>query len=209
MGALIAAFSEEQAARLTRVTVSQLRYWDKTHFFSPTFPSDATVGRVYAFHDILSLRVLNALRNQFGVPLPHLRAVKERLAHLAEDRWTGTKLWVLNKKVVWQDPHTAQPQEVLSGQYVVPVDLGVVLEDTVRDVREMNRRSTEDVGHVAKSRFVSHNEPVIAGTRIRVRAIKRFHEAGYTVDQIMQEYPDLTEEDVRAALEYAPIRAAA
>jgi len=49
---------------------------------------------------------------------------------------------------------------------------------------------------------VSHNRPVIAGTRIPTSAIKSFNDAGYTVDEIIEEYPDLTPEDVKAALDY-------
>ena len=53
------------------------------------------------------------------------------------------------------------------------------------------------------------NDPVIAGTRIRVRAIERFIGAGFTVDQILDEYPDLKRSDVEAALEYGDRRAVA
>jgi uncharacterized protein (DUF433 family) len=98
---------------------------------------------------------------------------------------------------------------VVSQQYMVPVDLADVVTSTKRDVRELTRRPSEKVGHVEKSRFVNHNDPVIAGTRIRVRAIKRFNEAGYTVEQILEEYPDLTAADVQAALDYGDQRAAA
>jgi uncharacterized protein (DUF433 family) len=41
---------------------------------------------------------------------------------------------------------------------------------------------------------------VIAGTRIPINAVKDFHAAGYSTDQIIKEYPDLTAEDVEAAL---------
>lgn len=44
--------------------------------------------------------------------------------------------------------------------------------------------------------------PVIVGTRIPARAVKSFHAAGYTVDDIRREYPDLTVEQVEAAIAY-------
>jgi uncharacterized protein (DUF433 family) len=43
---------------------------------------------------------------------------------------------------------------------------------------------------------------VIAGTRIPVATIKRFAEDGYSVDQIRQEYPSLTEVDIKAAIKH-------
>ena len=44
--------------------------------------------------------------------------------------------------------------------------------------------------------------PVIAGTRITVRAIKSFGRAGFSVDHILQEYPKLTRDQIKAALSY-------
>ena len=57
---------------------------------------------------------------------------------------------------------------------------------------------------VSKSRNVNHNVPVLAGTRIPVRAIQRFAEDGYTVEQILVEYPSLTAKDVKAAIAHGP-----
>lgn len=206
MGAIdnvIAAFSEEHTSKLTGITRSQLRYWDRTNFYRPSYAEDnrrVAFSRVYSFMDIVTLRVLNVLKNQFGVSLQHLREVSEKLSHLAEDRWTGTRLWVLKKKVVWQEPGTSLPQEVVSGQYVVPVVLEEVISDTKRDVAMLNKRDDAKYGVIERSRFVNHNAPVIAGTRIPVSAIKSFAEAGYSNAQIIREYPDLTEKDVEAAL---------
>ena len=41
---------------------------------------------------------------------------------------------------------------------------------------------------------------MIAGTAIQVASIKAYADAGYTVQQIIEEYPTLTERDVEAAL---------
>ena len=208
MGAMqkvIAAFSEEHAERLTGITRSQLRYWDRTRFYIPSYAEDdrsIAFSRVYSFRDIVALRVLNLLRNDHHVSLPHLRKVREKLGHLAEERWTGIKLYVFNKRVVWHEPGTKKPQEVLSGQYVVEVALQVIIADTKRDVEKLNRRDDSQHGVIVRSRFVSHNTPVLAGTRIPVNAIKRFAEAGYNTAKILKEYPDLTEKDVEAALAY-------
>lgn len=46
-------------------------------------------------------------------------------------------------------------------------------------------------------------KPVIRGTRIMVRNILGMVAGGYTVERILASYPDLTREDVNAALEYA------
>jgi uncharacterized protein (DUF433 family) len=50
---------------------------------------------------------------------------------------------------------------------------------------------------------VCSGKPCIRGTRIMVRNILGMFAGGYTLEQVLQEYPELTREDVVAALEYA------
>jgi uncharacterized protein (DUF433 family) len=50
---------------------------------------------------------------------------------------------------------------------------------------------------------VCSGKPAIRGTRIMVRNILGLVAGGYAVDRILQTYPELTKEDVSAALEYA------
>jgi uncharacterized protein (DUF433 family) len=46
-------------------------------------------------------------------------------------------------------------------------------------------------------------KPVIRGTRIMVRNILGMIAGGYTVERILTSYPELTSQDVSAALQYA------
>lgn len=210
---IISAFSEEQTERLTGVSKTQLRYWDRTDFYHPSYAEEnrrLPFSRIYSFKDIVALRVLNVLRNQYNVSLQHLREVSVRLSHLEDDRWTGIKLWVLDRRVVWQEPDTELPQEIVSQQYVVTtLELQRVVADTKRDIQTLNGRSRSKVGKLEKSRYVNQNATVVAGTRISVDAICRFSEAGYSVEQIMEEFPGLTEKDIAAALEHKKDRSAA
>lgn len=50
---------------------------------------------------------------------------------------------------------------------------------------------------------VCSGKPVLKGTRIMVKNIIGMVAGGYTVDRILQAYPELTREMVQAALEYA------
>jgi uncharacterized protein (DUF433 family) len=50
---------------------------------------------------------------------------------------------------------------------------------------------------------VMFGKPVIAGTRITVEHILRLLGAGDTVQEIIEDHPHLTEEDIRAAQTYA------
>lgn len=50
---------------------------------------------------------------------------------------------------------------------------------------------------------IHHGEPCIRGTRIPVRMLVGSLADGLTADQIVAEYPQITREDVFAALAYA------
>jgi len=101
---IISAFSEEDAERLTGVTVRQLRYWDRTRFFVPSLADEnrrQASSRIYTFRDVVCLKILNTIRNESKVPLQHLREVKEKLEHLGEDVWAKTTLYLLNRRVIF------------------------------------------------------------------------------------------------------------
>jgi DNA-binding transcriptional MerR regulator len=200
---IIRAFSEDSVKRLTGLTTSQLRYWDRTEFFAPEYADPnrkAAYSRLYSFRDIVALRTLSVLRNQYSVPLQHLRKVAQKLSHLGYDLWTNTTLYVLNRKVIFHEPGTDVPQEVVSGQYVIGLLLKTIISDTTKDVEKMRRRDPNKIGQIERSRYVNRNAWVVGGTRIPTAAIRRFKEAGYTEEQIMSEYPDLTLRDIKAAL---------
>lgn len=201
---VVRAFSEEHVEQLTGLTLARLRYWDRTDFFVPSFADEnrrLAFGRIYSFKDIAALRVISALRVRFNIPLQELRRVADKLRHLGDDLWTKTTLYPFNKTVVFKEPETELPREIVSGQYIsASIDLSVVLSDTKSAVAKLNERPEEKIGRVERSRHVRHNAYVIAGTRIPTASIKRLRDAGYTVAQIIREYPDLTQRDVEAAL---------
>ena len=119
---IVSAFTEDDVERLTGVTKRQLRYWDRDGFFVPSLAykdRSRPYSRLYSFRDVVSLRVLNAIRNEARVPLPHLREVKEKLRRLGDDIWSKTTLFVLNRRVVFANPETDGLEEIVSGQCVL------------------------------------------------------------------------------------------
>jgi len=55
---------------------------------------------------------------------------------------------------------------------------------------------------------VCAGKPTIRGTRILVRNILGMVAGGYTVERVLDAYPELSQDDVQAALEYAANAAA-
>lgn len=201
---VVSAFTEEQAERLTGVSVRQLQQWSKTAFFIPSLSRESRrpYGRIYSFRDLVCLKVLNGLRNESKVSLQHLRQVKTGLAHLGDDAWAKTTLYVLNRRVVFDNPETGGKEEIVSGQGVLQIPLKVVHTNMEQAVKDLRKRDRTTIGKITRKRGVVGSRPVIAGTRIPVSIIKEFHKAGYSIKDICKQYPALTENDVRAAIKH-------
>ncbi|PIB80817.1 DUF433 domain-containing protein [Mycobacterium celatum] len=50
---------------------------------------------------------------------------------------------------------------------------------------------------------IVHGRPVVRGTRMRVADVLALLAAGSSVAEILEDYPYLTEDDIRACLQYA------
>ncbi len=198
---VIGAFGEEAASKLSGLTIGQLRQWDRDGFMRPSYAASERHlphSRIYSFRDIVSLRVLGQLRNKLKVPRQELRRVSRCLAELGETKWIATTLYVLGKRVVFDDPRTGQRREIVSGQRVFDIPLRVAISDTKDAISKLNHRDRSQIGHVVQGKFIQQNEPVLEGTRISAAAIRRYFEAGFSDHEIILEYPSLTLEDVKA-----------
>ena len=204
----IAAFTQEQVVRLTGVSQRQLRYWAKDGFFVPGLPTENGSGEVfpfYSFRDLVCLKVISSIRNEGKISLQELKATKDRLRHLGDDMWAKTTLYILGKRIVFENHATGSKEEASTGQGVLPIALKVVTGKMEEAVLAMRQRRTGTIGHVEKQRGVMQNQPVIAGTRIPVRSIQAFAKAGYTVPEIIRQYPGLEPNDIEAARAYKDV----
>ncbi len=59
------------------------------------------------------------------------------------------------------------------------------------------------MGRIVTNREILGGKPIIKGTRISVEFILELLASGVAEDEILQDYPHLTKEDIRACLEYA------
>jgi uncharacterized protein (DUF433 family) len=205
----ILAFSAKQVCRLTSLSTSQLRYWDKTNFFSPEYADEYGVGsfnRVYSFRDIVGLYAIGLLRKKYKFSLQELRSISDYLYRFHETPWSSLALHVSGRELVFRDPNA--PDTFIStrpkGQGLLPFTIAfeAVAQHVERKVARLRVRRRSEIGKIGKNRLVMNNAPAIAGTRIMTSAIWNFHEAGYDTDAIIEEYPRITAADVRAALEF-------
>lgn len=202
---VIVAFTAEQVSQLTGLSDHQLRYWDNTGFFKPSLSAESKkpYGRIYSFRDVVGLRAIAIMRNTYGIPLQGLRKLGGWLAEHFDQPWSTLHFYVAGREVYFDDSSDGtrragrQPD-----QTVITIAMDDVAEVTAQDADKLRRREADEIGRIVQHRYVSHNSPVIDGTRIRTEAIWHFHDAGYDSDAIIEQYPRLTKEDVDAALDY-------
>lgn len=200
---LLSIFSADQVSRLTGLSLKQLRYWDETGFFSPAYAGrpHTPFNRTYDFQDLVGLRAIAIMRKGHHVPLSELRRVGRWLAD-HRDHWSGRTFYVGGQKVFWDDEGgghrigTRPP-----GQAVMPIAMDQVDADMRASIARLRRREPDQVGQVVQRRYLVSNKPVIAGTRIPTDAVRKLHEAGYDRASIRREYPQLTDQDIDAALD--------
>ncbi len=89
-----------------------------------------------------------------------------------------------------------------SGQHVLELNVEGIPAEITRNIPDALERDHSQLGMITRNRYVQHNKPIIAGTRIPTSSIWSFHRAGFSDQQIIDEYPHLTREDVRAAIAF-------
>lgn len=201
---VVSAFSADQVHRLTGLSVHQLRDWDTSGFFAPSFAAEkrrTPYSRIYSFDDVVGLRTLKILRSEHRIPLPQLRKVAKKLMEYAGKPWSELTLYVLNGEVHYLNPQTLKVEGAVTGQYASLVPISNVVEEMREKANRLRRRADEQKGKIERHRFVVHNQPIVAGTRIPISAIRNFADAGYTHEQIRRQYPSLSTADIQAALE--------
>lgn len=201
---ILSAFTEEQAARLSKVSASQLAYWDRTDFFKPGLADEnrrLKFSRNYTFQDIVGLRAIGTLINDYGVSVRYLRKVREHLRK-PQDVWASTTLYIFGKKVYLEEPSSENFREPVSGQMSLRhLPLQRVVDNVRADILQLQQRRVDKTEIVSSDRFIQRNAPVIAGTRVPLSTIKAYVDEGFTQEDILSEFPSLTRSDINNALE--------
>ncbi len=200
---IIRFFGAEHVQRLTGLSAFQLREWDKAGFFAPQYAHEnrrVAAARVYSFQDLVGLRTLAVLSKTHRISLPELKKTAKRLSQWSRTPWSSLTLYVLNREVHFQNPETGDIEGAISGQLAVAIPLEDVLADMCAEADRLAKRPRGSIGSLDRRKFRMHNAWCIAGTRIPVSAIYNFTDAGYAPEAIIEQYPDLTIKDVKAAL---------
>jgi uncharacterized protein (DUF433 family) len=201
---VIRAFREAAVLRLTGLTKRRLQYWDEHDFVRPSLAAGQGRGhrRLYAFGDLVDLRVASGLRRE-GASLQRIRRVVEHLRTLSyEHPLTELKVWACEGDVYFEEAHTVRagrrPEQVLAS-YAVPVQ--AIVDQLGAEIAKLDRRLP---GHVERRRATLGHQLVFKGTRIPVSSVQRLRQDGVSDAEILDLYPALTPADLTAAGEEAP-----
>ena len=183
---VIRAFGPDHVIILTGLSKTQLRYWDQIGFFRPKYAAEdrsAPYSRIYSFKDVVGLRTLAILRKEHMVSLQHLRWVAKTLSNYDQSLWSEIKLFVLGRRVYFKGP-TEDTAINVDGQLALIILLKDVIDDIEHKTKQLRERAPDQYGKIDRHRLVLRNAWVVSGTRIPTGAIKDFHDAGYSINQI-------------------------
>ncbi|MCU0281428.1 MAG: MerR family transcriptional regulator [Acidimicrobiia bacterium] len=157
---VLEGFSAQQACRLTGCTSHQLRYWDRVNLVRPTL--QRTGGRpgrrrLYAFRDLVALRVVKSLLDN-GMSLQRVRRAWDYLRRTADmERHLAEVRLITDGHSIFRV--ASNDEEVIDalrdGQLAFFVAIGEITREVAEDVTrfeldrdqflEMLRRVEDDV----------------------------------------------------------------
>lgn len=189
----------ETAARLAGLSLRQVDYWAETGLLAPTTDRRLSPGnrvRLYGFVDLLALLVAAELKSR-KVSLQHIRTIVDHLRSRGYDSpLTELKFATLKGRVYFQHDDGSWEGDIRPDQLVMHEVLN--LRPLRQRIESATRRRDDQIGQVERRRGVKGSKPVIAGTRLPVETVRRYLEAGRTIEQIVESFPVLTPADVEA-----------
>lgn len=203
-------YTEEQAARLAHISLTQIRYWDNTAFFQPSIAYEdrkAAFSRIYSFGDVVALRVLGKLRNQHDVPLQHLRRVRDKF-QMPQSAWADEEIFVNKKRVYFKNERGTFVNSETNEETLPSIPLPKVIAEISTEAKSMNIRSMQAIATKTRRQNVARRAEVFQGTRIPIDTVKEYFQEGLGIDDILNDYPTLTRDDVQAAIRWLGIAAA-
>ncbi|MBA2290238.1 MAG: DUF433 domain-containing protein [Chloroflexia bacterium] len=198
------ALDSDKISRLTGIPKSTLTHWERTGIYTPSFvdPVRKTpFRRIYSFRDAVSLRTLSKLRRDLKVPLAEICKAGQYLSQFYDSPWSELRFGVVDRRLVFWDPKRGRWMGH-SGQEVLELNVEGIPQEIESSLPSVLERDPAQYGQITTNRYVHHRKPIIAGTRIPTSTIWSFHRKGFTIEDILKDFPHLTEDDVKAAIEY-------
>lgn len=201
---VIKAFTLEQAATISKVSKRRAVYWARHGIVVPSVAYDVDHiphHYLYDFVDLVGLRTLGMLRDEYTLSLQQLRKAHRYLREHADRPWSELRFWVRGKELLFTDPASGSLVSAdRPGQTAVAIELEPVAQSVEKAAQALSRRQPADIGKTDRRRTIQGNRLLVKGTRVPVESIVSLAEDGYSAKRIVQSYPSLTLADVEQVL---------
>ncbi len=192
----------EKAITISGLSRRQVNYWAETGLVTPSVDVQLNPGRrvrLYGFADLLALTIAAELRTKHGLSPQYIRRIVEHLQSRGYDHpLTQLVFAVVQNTLYFQHPDGGWEGGLRPDQLVEHRVLD--LKPLRRQIAERSRRDTGLSGRVERRRGTLGHKLVFAGTRIPVDTVIEYLEAGRSVEEVLQAFPDLTRDDIDAAV---------
>lgn len=209
------SFNSKAVVKLTRLTMRQVDYWDRTHFIKPSVKeaSGYGTGRLYSFEDIVQLKVAKTLIDK-GVSLQKIRKAINYLKKnfpdikkpLAEMRFLtdGETIFVLADK----------KEKILDtlrrGQMVFALAIGELIEELKSEVEKINRNKKYKIFVKGTSyEVVLHPDTEEGGFWVECPSLTGCSSQGDTVEEALEMIKDAIKGHLEVEAERKKKKAAA
>jgi len=201
--------------KLVGLTQRQIDYWDRSHFIKPTVKeaSGYGTGRLYAFTDIVQLKVAKTLKDK-GVSLQKIRkSISYLKTHfpdmkkpLAEMRFLtdGETIFVLTKD------NKAILDTLARGQLVFTLAIGEIIEQLKGEVKNITQdRKYKVIVKGKPYEVILHTDAEDGGYWVECPSLPGCSSQGDTVEEALEMIKDAIKGHLEVAAEKKKKRAAA
>lgn len=189
-------YSIDIATQIGGISRGQAASWAKNGTFVPSilyWTESRPYSYLYSFSDLVALRIVSILRDQYGVTLSNAYTAAKHIQDTPDIPWSEMRLWVSDRHVFQSNPGD-------DNGYLI--ELAPIAAAVQEEADKLWYRNPADYGKVERKRNVMHGALVVKGTRIPVSTVVALVDAGWDIDRIRRGYPTLQPEDIRGVMQY-------
>jgi uncharacterized protein (DUF433 family) len=155
----------------------------------PPKPTPGTGTKVFSYREMFAFSVGRLMDERGSVPADGVAAMVRTMTALSIGEVRGLAIRFAGGARLAPKDATVDTDAIV---------LSDVLDDLARRVASARARCRADIGRIDSAKSILGGTPVLAGTRVPVRAMEAFIADGFSINDILREYPSLTPAEIEA-----------